>query len=149
MRAVIQRVTEASVCVDSQEIARIGTGLVVLLGVGVEDAEKDAKYMASKISSLRVFDDQQDKMNLSLVDVRGSVLLVSQFTLYGDCRKGRRPSFTKAAEPEKAEALYLMVADGLRARGIVVETGRFRAAMRVSLVNNGPVTLQLDSSGTF
>ena len=149
MRAVIQRVTEASVRVDSQEIARIGPGLVVLLGVGAQDAEADAEYMASKISGLRIFDDGQGNMNLSVMDVGGAVLVISQFTLYGDCRKGRRPSFTRAAEPEKAQALYETVMERLRASGIAVQPGRFQAAMRVSLVNDGPVTIQLDSSRTL
>ena len=146
MRAVVQRVAEASVRVDSQEIARIGRGLVVLLGVGVEDADEDAEYMASKISGLRIFDDRQGKMNLSVTDVGGAVLVISQFTLYGDCRKGRRPSFTNAAEPAKAKALYDAVVEKLLARGLAVQPGRFQAAMEVSLVNDGPVTLQLDSS---
>lgn len=146
MRAVVQRVAEASVRVDSQEIARIGRGLVVLLGVGVEDADEDAEYMASKISGLRIFDDRQGKMNLSVTDVGGAVLVISQFTLYGDCRKGRRPSFTNAAEPAKAKALYEAVVEKLLARGLAVQPGRFQAAMQVSLVNDGPVTLQLDSS---
>jgi len=139
-------VAEASVRVDSQEIARIGRGLVVLLGVGVEDADEDAEYMASKISGLRIFDDRQGKMNLSVTDVGGAVLVISQFTLYGDCRKGRRPSFTNAAEPAKAKALYEAVVEKLLARGLAVQPGRFQAAMQVSLVNDGPVTLQLDSS---
>jgi len=146
VRAVVQRVAEASVRVDSQEIARIGRGLVVLLGVGVEDADEDAEYMASKISGLRIFDDRQGKMNLSVTDVGGAVLVISQFTLYGDCRKGRRPSFTNAAEPAKAKALYEAVVEKLLARGLAVQPGRFQAAMQVSLVNDGPVTLQLDSS---
>jgi D-tyrosyl-tRNA(Tyr) deacylase len=139
-------VAEASVRVDSQEIARIGRGLVVLLGVGVEDTAEDAEYMASKISGLRIFDDRQGKMNLSVTDVGGAVLVISQFTLYGDCRKGRRPSFTNAAEPAKAKALYDAVVEKLLARGLAVQPGRFQAAMQVSLVNDGPVTLQLDSS---
>ena len=148
MRAVVQRGAEASVRVDSREIARIGRGLVILLGVGVEDTEVDAEYMASKISGLRIFDDPQGKMNLSVTDVGGTVLPISQFTLYGDCRKGRRPSFTRAAEPAKAKALYELVMEKLLARGIPVQPGRFQAAMQVSLVNDGPVTLQLDSSRT-
>jgi D-tyrosyl-tRNA(Tyr) deacylase len=146
VRAVIQRVTEASVRVGAEEVARIGAGLVVLLGVGVEDTERDAQYIATKVSGLRIFDDAQGKMNLSAGDVGGAVLLVSQFTLYGDCRKGRRPSFTEAAGPEKAESLYQAVADRLRARGLLVEQGRFQASMQVSLVNDGPVTLLLDSA---
>ena len=148
MRAVVQRVAEAGIRVGSQEISRISRGLVVLLGVGIEDAEVDAEYMASKISGLRIFDDPQGKMNLSVTDVGGTVLAISQFTLYGDCRKGRRPSFTRAAEPAKAKALYETVVEKLLARGLAVQAGRFQAAMQVSLVIDGPVTLQLDSSRT-
>jgi len=139
-------VREAGVRVAGRQIARIGTGLLVLVGVGAEDAEEDVRYLAGKLAGLRVFDDEQGKMNLSADEVGGEVLLVSQFTLYGDCRKGRRPSFTAAAEPSKAEALYLALAERLRGRGLPVQTGRFQAAMEVWLVNDGPVTLLLDSA---
>ncbi len=145
MRSVVQRAAEANVRVGSEQIARIGHGLVVLVGVGAEDVEKDATYMAGKIAGLRIFDDHQGKMNLSVTDVGGSILLVSQFTLYGNCRKGRRPSFTAAAEPAKAEGLYLKLAENLRRLGLPVQTGRFGAVMQVCLVNDGPVTLLLDS----
>ena len=146
MKAVVQRVAGASVQVGTEEVARIGHGLLVLLGVGARDTEADAKYIADKVAALRIFDDQQGKMNLSVTDVGGAVLVISQFTLYGDCRKGRRPSFTNAAEPAKAKALYEAVVEKLLARGLAVQPGRFQAAMQVSLVNDGPVTLQLDSS---
>jgi D-tyrosyl-tRNA(Tyr) deacylase len=145
VKAVIQRVAGAGIKVDQEEIAGIGCGLLVLLGVGKDDTEEDAEYIAEKIACLRIFDDAAGKLNLSVKDVGGSVLLVSQFTLYGDCRKGRRPSFTDAADTGKAEALYLRVADELRHRGLPVQTGRFRAAMKVSLVNDGPVTILLES----
>ena len=146
MRAVVQRVREAGVRVAGRQIARIGTGLLVLVGVGAQDAEDDVRYLAAKLAGLRVFDDEQGKMNLSAAEVGGEVLLVSQFTLYGDCRKGRRPSFTAAAEPSKAEALYLALAERLRGRGLPVQTGLFQAVMEVWLVNDGPVTLLLDSA---
>ena len=149
MRVVVQRVTEASVQVGEQEVSRIGPGLVVLAGVCREDTQQDARFMAGKIAGLRIFEDQHGKMNLSVLDVGGSVLVVSQFTLYGDCRKGRRPSFVAAAPPEQAEQLYLKLADEIRARGLPVRTGRFQAMMRVSLVNDGPVTLLLDSAKVF
>jgi len=149
MRAVVQRVLEASVTVAGRTVAEIGHGLAVLLGVGEGDGEAEAKYMAAKIAGLRVFEDGAGKMNLSVVDCRGAVLLVSQFTLYGDCRKGRRPSFTRAAAPEAAERLYGLVAEELRARGLEVQTGVFQEHMAVALVNDGPVTLLLDSDRTF
>jgi len=149
VRAVVQRVTEACVTVGGEQAARIGRGLLVLAGVGTEDTQEDAQYLAAKIAALRIFEDDQGKMNLSAADVGGSALVVSQFTLYGDCRKGRRPSFTAAARPEKAEALYASLAKGLRALGLPVETGVFQAHMSVSLVNDGPVTLLLDSRKEF
>ena len=149
MRAVVQRVLEASVTVAGRTVAEIGHGLAVLLGVGEGDGEAEAKYMAAKIAGLRVFEDGAGKMNLSVVDCGGAVLLVSQFTLYGDCRKGRRPSFTRAAAPEAAERLYGLVAEELRARGLEVQTGVFQEHMAVALVNDGPVTLLLDSDRTF
>ncbi len=149
MRAVLQRVSGAGVSVDGREIARIGKGLVVLLAVGRDDGEKEAAYIAGKVADLRVFDDGEGRLNLSVSDVGGAVLLVSQFTLYGDCRKGRRPSFTHAAPPDVAERLYGTVAERLREGGLTVETGQFQAMMDVSLVNDGPVTLILDSDRSF
>jgi D-tyrosyl-tRNA(Tyr) deacylase len=145
MRACVQRVTEASVTIDGEIVGRIGPGAVVLLGVDVDDEESDARQLAQKIVDLRIFDDEQGKMNRSLEESGGSVLVVSQFTLLGDCRKGRRPSFTRAAPPEKGEQLYESFVTAVRARGLNTETGRFRAMMQVSLVNDGPVTLLLDS----
>jgi len=145
----VQRVTEACVTVDGRQVANIGRGLLVLVGVGAQDTEEDARFLAGKTAGLRIFEDDQGKLNLSVLDVGGSVLLVSQFTLYGDCRKGRRPSFTDAAEAAKAEAFYLLLADELRAQGLTVQTGLFQAHMQVQLVNDGPVTLLLDSSKAF
>jgi len=130
-------------------VGRIATGLLVLLGVAENDTEQDARYLAAKIAGLRVFEDDAGKMNLALAEVGGAMLIVSQFTLLGDCRKGRRPSFAAAAEPPKAERLYRVFADAVRATGIEVATGRFRAHMRVQLVNDGPVTLWLDSRKAF
>lgn len=149
MRAVVQRVSRASVTVDSRPVGTIGKGFLVLLGVEEGDAETDAAYIVDKISGLRVFEDSQGKMNLSLAEVSGEVLVVSQFTLLGDCRKGRRPSFVKSGDPALAETLYLSVARALEARGHRTETGRFRADMEVELVNSGPVTLLLDSRKLF
>jgi len=149
VRAVLQRVTEACVSTDGAEIARIGAGLLALVGVGGDDTEQDADYMAGKIAAMRIFEDADGRMNLSAGDIGGSILLVSQFTLYGDCRKGRRPSFTSAADPARAEALYERLAEGIRSRGLAVETGRFQAMMQVALVNDGPVTLLLDSAKRF
>ncbi len=145
MRAVIQRVSEASVTVDGQVVGQIQKGLLVLLGVSTTDTQDDVVWTAGKISGLRVFEDADGKMNLALADVGGSVLLVSQFTLYGDCRKGRRPSFVEAARPEQANALYQSVVAELRGLGLQVETGVFQADMKVRLLNDGPVTLILDS----
>ncbi|MFS8581517.1 MAG: D-aminoacyl-tRNA deacylase [Limnochordales bacterium] len=145
MRAVIQRVASAGVTVDGQEIASIGRGLLVLLGVGLGDGEDDAALMAEKLAGLRVFDDGAGKMNLSVAEVGGEFLIVSQFTLYGDVRKGRRPSFTGAAPPERAERLYMRVMEHLRGRGFTVQGGRFGARMQVRLVNDGPVTLLFDT----
>ncbi|MEW6143900.1 MAG: D-aminoacyl-tRNA deacylase [Thermodesulfobacteriota bacterium] len=149
MRAIVQRVKEARVEVEGETVGRIGEGVLVLLGAGKDDTEEDAEYLAEKILGLRIFEDSEGKMNLSVTDTGGSVLVVSQFTLYGDCRKGRRPSFDKAAAPEVAERLYELFVDKLRERGAKVETGRFRAMMEVHLVNWGPVTLMLDSKREF
>lgn len=145
MRAVIQRVTRASVVVDGKVEGQIGAGLLVLLGVAKGDGAPDVQYMVEKIATLRIFGDQQGKMNLSLGEVGGAVLIVSQFTLVGDTDKGRRPGFDKAAPPDTARTLYDQVVDGLKGRGLRVETGLFGARMRVSLENDGPVTFTLDS----
>lgn len=145
MKAVVQRVSESSVTIDSEVAGKIGAGLMVLLGVAVEDTEKEADYLAEKIINLRIFSDENGKMNLSLLDVGGEMLVVSQFTLLGDCRKGRRPSFIAAAGPEQGNALYEYFVDCIRQKGITVATGRFGAMMDVSLVNDGPVTLILES----
>ena len=149
MRAVVQRVTEASVSVDGAEKGRIGRGFMVLVGVSSDDNEADAEYLADKVAKLRVFEDSEGKMNLSLLDVGGEVLAVSQFTLYGDARKGNRPGFTSAAPPDKAEALYRKFVDVLKTRSLKVEEGVFRAHMKVYLVNDGPVTIILDSKKLF
>jgi D-tyrosyl-tRNA(Tyr) deacylase len=145
MKAVLQRVSQASVKVDGAIVGQIGRGLLVLLGVQQEDSEVDAHALADKTTALRIFDDADGKMNLSVEDVKGSVLVVSQFTLLGDCRKGRRPSFVDAAPPELAERLYETFVAAIGVKGIPVATGKFRAQMDVALVNNGPVTLLLDS----
>jgi D-tyrosyl-tRNA(Tyr) deacylase len=149
MRAVLQRVTRASVTVDEQIVGRIGVGWLVLLGVAKGDLDDDADRLADKVAGLRAFEDDAGKMNRSVVDVGGSVLVVSQFTLLGDCRTGRRPSFIDAAEPSQAERLYLRFVDKVRALGLPVETGTFRADMKVDLLNDGPVTLLLDSRKAF
>lgn len=149
MRAVVQRVTEGSVTVEGKVTGEIKNGFVVLLGVGNEDTEADADYIADKVSNLRVFEDENGKMNLSLRDVGGEILAVSQFTLYGDCRKGRRPGFTEAAPPEKAKALYDYFTDRLRKSDIKVGEGIFQADMLVKIYNDGPVTLLLDSKKLF
>jgi D-tyrosyl-tRNA(Tyr) deacylase len=147
MRAVVQRVARASVTVDGTVVGQVERGLCVLLGAGQGDGPEDVAYMAEKIANLRIFPDEQGKMNLSVLDVRGGVLVVSQFTLYGDARKGRRPSFVQALAPDAAEQLYLRCVDALRAAGVAsVATGRFGAMMQVELVNDGPVTILLDSS---
>jgi D-aminoacyl-tRNA deacylase len=145
MRACIQRVSRAQVTVAGEVCGRIGKGLLVLLGVAEGDTETDAQQLAEKIVSLRVFEDAEEKMNLALADVGGAMLVVSQFTLLGDCRKGRRPSFTAAAPPEVAEALYEVFTRAAAAQGIEVATGRFRQHMEVDLVNDGPVTILLSS----
>jgi D-tyrosyl-tRNA(Tyr) deacylase len=149
MRAVVQRVKRAEVRVGDEVLGRIGFGFVVLLGVGKNDTEASAEALAEKISNLRVFDDDQGRMNRSLLETGGQVLCVSQFTLYGDCRKGRRPSYDQAANPDRALQLYEGFVESLRKRGILTETGRFRAMMDVELVNDGPVTLLLDSDRLF
>lgn len=146
MRACIQRVTESQVSVDTVVVGQIGKGLVVLLGVATGDGEEDVSWLADKIIGLRVFEDHEGKMNRSLVEVGGAMLVVSQFTLYGDCRRGRRPSFTEAAPPEQAERLYTEFVARVRGAGIDVATGRFREHMLVSLVNDGPVTLWIDTA---
>lgn len=145
MRACLQRVSRASVTVEGDVVGRIDRGLLVLLGVAVGDGDGEARELARKVAELRVFDDEQGKMNLALGDVGGAMLVVSQFTLLGDCRKGRRPSYTQAAPPGEAERLYELFAAEVRALGIDVETGRFRAHMQVELTNDGPVTLWLDT----
>jgi len=149
MRAVVQRVTEANVEVAGEQVASIGRGFLVLLGVQEGDTEEDADYIAQKVADLRVFEDAAGKMNLSLADVAGAVLAVSQFTLLADCRKGRRPSFVQAARPEHAEELFLRFVEQVRSRGVPVQTGRFREHMHVRLLNDGPVTLLLDSRKQF
>lgn len=145
MRAVIQRVTRASVAIDGETVGKIGRGLLVLLGVTHADTAADARWLAEKIVGLRIFNDADGKMNLGLTDIGGSVLVVSQFTLYGDAQKGRRPSFIAAARPEQAIPLYEAFVNGIKALGVPVETGRFGATMTVELINEGPVTLILDS----
>lgn len=145
MRAVVQRVTRSAVRVENKETAKIGRGLLVLLAVARGDSREDAAYLAEKIAHLRIFEDGRDKMNRSLLDITGEVLVVSQFTLMGDCRKGRRPSFTAAAPPEQANTLYAHFAELLGEKGLGVSTGRFGTMMQVSLINDGPVTLILES----
>jgi len=149
MRAVVQRVKESRVEVKGETVGAIGPGLLILLGVGEEDSEKDCAYLAEKMAHLRIFSDEEGLMNLSLMDTGGAALVVSQFTLWGDCRKGRRPSFAKAAGPEKANVLYEHFISLLRKKGLRVATGRFQEMMDVFLVNDGPVTLMLDSKKAF
>jgi D-tyrosyl-tRNA(Tyr) deacylase len=149
MRAIVQRVSRAQVCVNGEVTGQIGLGLLVLLGVGRDDGEADAIYLAEKIVGLRVFEDDAGKMNRNAQDVGGSVLAVSQFTLYGDVRRGKRPSFDAAAPPEKARELYEFFVEKIRATGLRCETGRFQAEMKVELVNEGPVTILLDSAKLF
>lgn len=149
MRAVVQRVKRASVTVSDKVVGEIAHGLVALVGVGPNDTEAEARYLAEKIAKLRIFADNQGKMNLNVGEVGGSILAVSQFTLYGDCRKGRRPSFSSAAPPDLAQELYLQFVLELRSQQINVETGEFQAHMDVELVNDGPVTLMLSTEGEF
>jgi len=141
----LQRVREASVTVDGREIARIGPGLLVLLGIRDGDTGKDVRYLADKVSGLRIFEDEEGKMNRSIQDISGEMMVVSQFTLYAECRKGRRPSFTDAAAPQTAEQLYRNFIDLLKGKGIHVGEGKFQARMAVSLVNDGPVTIIIES----
>jgi D-tyrosyl-tRNA(Tyr) deacylase len=145
MRVVIQRVKKAKVTVAGRETGSIGRGALVFLGVAKADAPEDIDYLVRKVSQLRMFEDEQGKMNLAAAEVSAEFLVVSQFTLLGDCAKGRRPSFDRAAGPDKGEDYYRLFVDGLRARGFTVATGRFRAMMEVSLVNDGPVTFVMDS----
>ena len=146
MRACIQRVTQAQVVVDGETTGQIDAGLLVLLGVAEPDTNDQLTWLADKIMNLRIFPDDEGKMNRSLLDTGGSMLVVSQFTLYGDCRKGRRPSFIAAAQPEKAEQMYNDFVDHVAGQGVTVATGRFRADMQVSLTNDGPVTLWIDTA---
>ena len=149
MRAVLQRVSSARVVVEEESVGEIGPGLAVLLGVEEGDSESDARYLAEKTAGLRIFEDEQGKMNLSVADTGGEILVVSQFTLLADCRQGRRPGFSRAAPPERANALYEYYVNLLRERGLRVATGTFQAMMEVSLVNQGPVTMLLDSRKVF
>ncbi len=149
MRVVLQRVSRAEVRVDGRVVGRIGRGLLVLVGIAAGDSAETAKQLAEKIVNLRVFDDGEGRMNRSLAEAGGEILCVSQFTLYGDCRKGRRPSYDRAASPDEARSLYESFVASLRALGVKVETGEFRAMMEVELVNDGPVTLLLDSGKLF
>ena len=149
MRAVIQLVSKASVRVKGDQVSQIGPGLLVLLGVHKDDTEKDASMLAKKVANLRVFPDQDKLMNLSVLDVGGEMLVVSQFTLYGDCRKGRRPSYSVAASPEHANSLYKLFMEKVRKIGIPVAAGEFQAMMDVELINQGPVTLLLDTTKLF
>ena len=145
MRAVVQRVKQSTVKTDNKIVGQIGSGLLVLLGVAKGDTAKDADYLANKIINLRIFEDEDRKMNRSLLETGGELMAVSQFTLLADCRKGRRPSFIEAAEPEKATDLYEKFVNMVRAKGVAVQTGRFRAMMEVALINDGPVTIIIES----
>lgn len=149
MRCVIQRVTSASVAIDGETVGKCGKGYMILIGVSVDDTEKDLEYMATKIPTLRIFEDENGKMNKSILDVGGEILAISQFTLYGDARNQRRPGFTAAARPEQAIPLYEGLVNAWRAKGIHVETGVFGADMQVSLTNDGPVTMLMDSTKLF
>lgn len=145
MRAVVQRVNKGSVLVENNVVGNINKGLVVLLGVTEEDSDNDVDYMIDKIINLRIFEDENEKMNFSLLDINGDILVVSQFTLYGDCRKGRRPNFMNAAKPEKAELLYNKFVDNMKLKNVNTQTGIFQANMQVQIENDGPVTLIIDS----
>jgi D-tyrosyl-tRNA(Tyr) deacylase len=149
VRAVVQRVTKGRVTVEGETVGEIGTGFVVLLGIGKDDTKADVQYLAEKVVNLRVFEDKEGKMNLSLRDVGGDILAISQFTLFGDCRKGRRPSFTAAAPPVEARVLYEEFVRQVAGYGIRVATGKFQALMQVEIHNDGPVTLLLDSKRGF
>jgi D-tyrosyl-tRNA(Tyr) deacylase len=149
MRAVVQRVSSASVKVEDKTVGQIDAGLLVLLGVGHDDDEAAADYLAAKIAGLRIFEDPDGKMNLSVIDTKGSILAVSQFTLFGDVSRGKRPSFDAAARPEQAKKLYEHFVDKIRDQGVPCETGVFQAMMQVSLINEGPVTILLDSKRLF
>ena len=149
MRCVIQRVTSASVAIDGEVVGKCGKGYMILIGVSAEDTEADLNYMATKIPTLRIFEDENGKMNKSILDVGGEILAVSQFTLYGDARNQRRPGFTAAARPDKAIPMYESLVKAWRDQGIHVETGVFGADMQVSLVNDGPVTMLMDSTKLF
>ena len=149
MRCVVQRVSEASVAVNGETVGAVGPGLMVLIGVSTEDTDADLKYMTEKVPNLRIFDDENGVMNRSVLDAGGGILAVSQFTLYGDARGGRRPSYIRAAKPEEANTMYERLVEAWRAKGIHVETGIFRTDMKVSLVNDGPVTILLDSEKAF
>jgi D-tyrosyl-tRNA(Tyr) deacylase len=149
MRALIQRVSRAQVAVNGEITGKIGRGLLVLLAVAKTDTESDADYLADKIIGLRIFEDEEGKMNRAVAEIGGGILLVSQFTLYGDVRRGKRPSFDAAATPERARQLYEYTTERIRAAGIPCETGRFQEMMQVELVNEGPVTILLDSAKTF
>lgn len=149
MRAVVQRVTRGAVKVGSETVGEIGRGFVVLLGVGREDTSEDVSYLAEKIAQLRVFEDESGRMNRSVLEHAGAVLVVSQFTLFGDCRKGRRPGFSMAAPPDRAQVLYAELVRRLESLGVSVAQGRFREHMQVEIVNDGPVTLLLDSKKLF
>ena len=149
MRCVVQRVSEASVAVNGETVGAVGPGLMVLIGVSTEDTDADLKYMTEKVPNLRIFDDENGVMNRSVLDVGGEILAVSQFTLYGDARGGRRPSYIRAAKPEEANAMYERLVEAWCGKGIHVETGIFRTDMKVSLVNDGPVTILLDSEKVF
>ncbi len=145
MRAVVQKVSRADVKVSGKITGNIKTGLVILLGIGKQDNEYDADYLAEKIINLRIFEDENRKMNLSLIDVKGELLVVSQFTLFADCTRGKRPSFINAASPEKAEKLYRYFINKTKDKGVITKTGRFKTMMEVSLVNQGPVTIIIDT----
>lgn len=149
MRAVVQRVSESKVVVEEKTVGEIGKGILILLGVEQDDTEKDVLYMAEKIANLRIFQDEDGKMNLSTIDVKGSALIISQFTLMGDCRKGRRPSYSTSAKPELAIPLYEMFIKEMQKQGVPTQEGVFQAMMDVHIVNQGPVTLLIDSSRNF
>ncbi|HZK57407.1 MAG TPA: D-aminoacyl-tRNA deacylase [Clostridia bacterium] len=149
MRAVVQKISQGKVVVDEQVSGAIDKGLLVFLGVTKDDTVKDAKYMAEKIVNLRIFEDENEKMNLSVIDTEGEILAVSQFTLFGDCRRGRRPSFTEAAPPEMADELYEIFIDECKKLGVNVETGVFQTHMMVHSINDGPVTILIDSKKIF